>query len=342
MLRNHSLSETPMLLASGFRLSVRSLMSRVVAVKGSYGQDVVEGLSQAPRSIPTYYLYDDYGSELFEQICIQPEYYPTRTERQILRRAAPEIASITKTRSLVELGSGSSSKTRLLLDGMVSYWEEQPVYYVPIDVSAGILERSAMALLDSYPTLTVQGLVATYELALADLPPVPDRLVAFLGSTLGNIPPHECDHFFAQVAEALAVGEYFLIGVDLQKDIAILEAAYNDQAGVSAAFNLNILNHLNRRFGGTFIPAQFRHYAPYNPTAHQIEIYVTSDREQTVTLGALSLSLHLSAGEKILTEVSRKFQVSELRSQLASLGFMTQGVWTDSQDWYAVMLLQKN
>jgi dimethylhistidine N-methyltransferase len=316
-------------------------MSRGASPKGPEGQDVIEGLSRIPRSIPTYYLYDDHGSELFEQICAQPEYYPTRTERQILQRAAPEIATLTQMRSLVELGSGSASKTRLLLDSMVSHWEKQPIRYIPIDVSAKILERSAEDLLSSYPTLSIQGLVATYELALADLPPAPDRLVAFLGSTLGNIPPQECARFFTQVYAALAAGEHFLIGVDLQKDVDTLEAAYDDQMGISAAFNLNILNHLNRRYGGNFVSDHFRHFAPYNATTEQIEIYIVSDRAQTVTLKNLSLSLDLKPGEQILTEVSRKFQVPALRSQLQDVGFTTLEVWTDPQDWYAVLLLQK-
>jgi L-histidine N-alpha-methyltransferase len=197
------------------------------------GIEVLQGLTQNPKTIPPKYFYDDRGSELFEQICELPEYYPTRTETLILQQYAREIAQITGDCELVELGSGSSRKTRLLLDAYEAL--DYPLHYLPIDVSAGILESSAQQLLADYPSLEVHGLVSTYELALQQLTPtkLPTRMIFFLGSTLGNLYPQECDIFFSQITAALQEGEYFLLGVDLQKSKEVLEAAYNDSQGVT-------------------------------------------------------------------------------------------------------------
>lgn len=304
------------------------------------GLDVVQGLQQSPKTVPPKYFYDAHGSQLFEQICELPEYYLTRTETWILQRYANEIAHLTGPCELVELGSGSSTKTRLLLD---AYQRPQaPLTYLPIDISASILEQSAQQLLLDYERLNVRGLVGTYELALDHLSAThrSRRLIAFLGSTLGNLSPSECEQFFAQVTHALQPGEYFLLGVDLQKSVPQLEAAYNDSRGVTAQFNLNLLRHLNHRFSGNFDLTQFEHWAFYNSTQHQIEMHLRSLRSQTVQLQTLDLTLEFAAGETIRSEISRKFDLATLQPQLRQHGLVPQQVWTDPQQWFGLLLCQ--
>lgn len=311
-----------------------------LATELTSGQDVIVGLGKSPKSLPPHYFYDDRGSQLFEQICELPEYYLTRTETAILQQYAPAIAQITGPCELVELGSGSAVKTRILLDAYASL--EQPLHYMPIDVSAGILESSAKDLLIDYPTLQVHGLVSTYELALAKLEPaqLPTRMICFLGSTLGNLTPAECEEFFRQVKAALKPGEYFLLGFDLQKSPEILEAAYNDSQGITAEFNLNMLNHLNWRFGGDFDVSQFEHVAFYNQSLHQIEIYLKSLKAQTVSLRSLNLTLEFAAGETIHTEISRKFNLSLMQQDLKAKGLNPIQAWTDPQQWFGLVLCQ--
>lgn len=304
------------------------------------GDDVIQGLTQTPKSLPPKYFYDDRGSVLFEQICELPEYYPTRTETLILGHYAGEIAQITGACELVELGSGSSTKTRLLLDAydVLGY----PLRYVPIDVSAGILESSAKQLLVDYPSLQVHGLVSTYELALQQLTPtqLPTRMIFFLGSTLGNLNPQECNEFFSQITAALAVGEYFLLGVDLQKPKQVLEDAYNDSQRVTAEFNLNMLEHLNRRFQGNFNTQLFEHWAFYNDQLHQIEMHLRSLKAHTVRIEALDLSVKFEADETILTEISRKFDLGIMQQELQAKGLKPIQVWTDPKQWFGLILCQ--
>ncbi len=302
------------------------------------GLDVVTGLSQMPKQLPPKYFYDDRGSQLFDQICDLPEYYLTRTEASILQACAPEIAQITGACELVELGSGSATKTRILLDAYQA--NAYPLHYLPIDVSNGALEVSACRLLLDYPTLHIHGLVSTYDLALATLPPckLPTRLIVFLGSTLGNLNPTEYASFINQVQEALQPGEYFLLGVDLQKPIPLLEAAYNDSQGVTAAFNRNMLHHLNWRFQADFQPDRFQHEATYNPTLHQIEIYLRSLQAQTVQLHDLNLTVEFAAEEAMQTEISRKFDLATVQDDLAARGLQPVRSWTDENHWFGVLL----
>ncbi len=304
------------------------------------GGDVVKGLTQTPKSLPARYFYNDHGSQLFEQICELPEYYPTRTETAILQECAGAIALTTGPCELVELGSGSSTKTRILLDAYNQ--SGYPLRYLPIDVSAGILESSAKQLLANYPSLQVHALASTYELALKQLFPaqLPSRMICFIGSTLGNLTPQECDEFFSQITDALHIGDYFLLGIDLQKSKHLLEAAYNDSQGVTAAFNLNILEHLNWRFKGNFDPNQFEHWAFYNETQHQIEMHLRSLRLQNVQLGAINLTVELENGETILTEISRKFDLKVMQLELQSRGLVPLQVWTDPKQWFGLLLCQ--
>lgn len=302
------------------------------------GQDVIDGLTRSPKSLPPKYFYDDRGSELFEQITELPEYYLTRTETGILKEAAAAIATLTGPCEIVELGSGSATKTRILLNA----YQQQglPLRYLPVDVSGGMLTASSRQLLAEYPTLSIHGLVGTYGPALAQLPPqdLPKRLVAFIGSTLGNLTPAECDRFLQQVSAALHPGNYFLLGVDLRKDIATLEAAYSDSQGITAAFNLNMLHHLNWRFQGNFQPQQFRHVALYNAQDHQIEIYIESLKYQTVTLQSLDLTVAFVPEERLLSEISRKFDLQEIRQDLAQKQIEVVQVFTDERQWFGLIL----
>lgn len=305
------------------------------------GSDVVRGLTQVPKTLPPRYFYDDRGSQLFEQICELPEYYPTRTEAAILRQYADELVELTGHSELVELGSGSSTKTRLLLDAYTRAADR--ALYRPIDVSGGMLQQSARALLADYPTLQISGLVGTYEQALDRLPPrtLPTRTILFLGSTIGNLPPHRCREFLDRVSHALQTGEYFLLGIDLQKPKAVLEAAYNDAQGVTAAFNSNMLAHLNQRFDGDFDLAQFQHWAFFNEKESQIEMHLRSTVAQTAHLRKLELTVELAQGETIHTEISRKFDPEAMGAELATQGLHPVKLWTDDRGWFGVMLCRK-
>lgn len=324
------------------RLQIEHLLSPAALSSNQIidGSDVVKGLTQTPKSLPARFFYDDLGSELFEQICELPEYYLTRTETAILQKFALEIAQMTGSCELVELGSGSSTKTRILLDAynQLGY----PLHYLPIDVSAGILESSAKQLMADYPSLQVHALVSTYELALEQLIPtqLPSRMICFIGSTLGNLMPQECEIFFSQIKDALHLGEYFLLGVDLQKAKHLLEAAYNDRQGVTAAFNLNVLEHLNWRFEGNLDTQMFEHWAFYNETQHQIEMHLRSLRSQTLQLRALDLTVEFEAGETILTEISRKFDLKTLQQELSRHSLVPLKTWTDPQQWFGLLLCQ--
>lgn len=305
------------------------------------GSDVIQGLTQIPKTLPCKYFYDDRGSELFEQITDLPEYYPTRTEQEILETSVSEIIALTGACELIELGSGSSRKTHTLLTAYSQL--PDPLHYYPIDVSAGILRSTALDLLATYPQLNVCGVAGTYERALAQLPPriIENRLLMFLGSTMGNLDDRSRGIFLAQIQQALQPGEFFLLGVDLQKPINILEAAYNDAQGVTAAFNLNVLRHLNDRFDGNFNLDNFAHLAFFNPTASQIEMHLKSLTDQTVKLKALDLEISLKLGETIHTEISRKFNLPALTDTLTAHALQPLKIWTDPQDWFGLILCQR-
>jgi dimethylhistidine N-methyltransferase len=305
------------------------------------GQDVINGLSKTPKSLPAKYFYDQRGSQLFEDICQLPEYYPTRTEAAIIQQSAQEIVAYTGACELIELGSGSSTKTRLLLDAY--YQQEESCKYIPIDVSETILKASAIQLHKEYPNLHIQGLIGTYEQALAycQNPSYNTRMIFFLGSSIGNFSPLECDDFLTKIASVLQTEDYFLLGIDLQKPLAILEAAYNDSQGVTAAFNLNMLSHLNWRFQGDFNLDLFRHQAIYNQDNSQIEMYLICQKTHTVHLKKLNLTVNFQAGEKLLTEISRKFALDTMQKDLASKGLKPVRVFSDTENLFALILCQK-
>ena len=337
------------------RLTVINLMSG--DDKGDSGEDVIAGLTAEPKSLPPKYFYDQRGSELFEQICELPEYYPTRTETAILQAVSGAIAQKTGPCEIVELGSGSSTKSRILLDAYES--AGYPLRYLPVDVSDTMLTESAEKLLRDYPTLSVCAIASTYEPALNALPPkqLPARMIAFLGSTLGNFQPDECKLFLEKIGKTLEIGDYLLLGLDLQKETSVLEAAYNDAQGVTAAFNLNMLRHLNRRFKGNFELDNFAHVALYNPHDHQIEMHLESLAAQKVTLEALGLTVEFeksvdgasSAKNRILSEVSRKFDLEEMsrwlslsKENLSCPSLNIVETFTDKRQWFGLILAQRS
>ncbi|MEL6928142.1 MAG: L-histidine N(alpha)-methyltransferase [Cyanobacteria bacterium J06600_6] len=325
--------------ASAEKLKIEYLLDPEAIAKDDI-KDVISGLQQPQKSIPPRYFYDAKGSQLFEAICQVPEYYPTRTEAGILEQYAQEIIDRTQAPELVELGSGSSTKTRYLFDAYQSL--NLPLSYVPVDVSDSMLSATAKGLLTDYSLLSVRGKVATYAQALEQLAERSSgrRTIAFLGSSIGNFGISECDRFLDRVRSALNPGDYFLLGIDLQKPVEILTAAYNDAQGVTAAFNLNMLQHLNDRFEGNFCLDNFKHQAIYHQAKHQIEMYLISQQAQTVNLKSLQLNIQLDRGERVLTEISRKFSLSEMGQYLAERQLDLVHTYTDEQQWFGLLLCQ--
>ncbi|HEY3268475.1 MAG TPA: L-histidine N(alpha)-methyltransferase [Armatimonadota bacterium] len=298
--------------------------------------DVLNGLSATPKTLPSKYFYDAAGSRLFDAICRLNEYYPTRTETAIMESRAAEMAEcIGPGAVLVEYGSGSSTKTRILLDRLPDL-----AAYVPLDISRDHLRRSADRLAGEYPGLPVHPVCADYT-APFRLPAFEQAnarwAVYFPGSTIGNFHPNEAIPFLRRVASVVGPGGGLLIGVDLKKDTRVLEAAYNDRRGVTAAFNLNLLHRINRELGANFNPDQFQHYAFYNEGRGRIEMHLFSLADQTVRLNGTELAFE--ADETILTEVSYKYSLDDFARLAADAGFTVQKVWTDPACLFSVQYL---
>ncbi len=325
-------------MSTRFRETDRLHISTVGTMRSQLQTDVAFGLRQSQKTLPPKYFYDAYGSRLFEAICQQPEYYLTRTEAQMLRTHAADIVRQTAGAALVELGSGSSVKTRLLFDEYQC--QDHHLHYVPVDISAAMLEETARGLLADYPTMSIEALVTDYLEGLTALPNTRPRLVLFLGSNLGNFSPTEQTELFQHLATSLHPGDQFLLGLDLRKPVEIIEAAYNDAAGVTADFNLNILRHINRALQADFNLAQFSHLAFYNRGLHQIEMHLKSEVAQEVTIAALNLTVSFRVGETIHTEISRKFDAQEVRAQLTGHGFQFQSQWTDPDHLFLLSLFR--
>jgi L-histidine N-alpha-methyltransferase len=295
--------------------------------------DVLAGLTRTPKTLPPKWFYDAHGSELFERITELPEYYPTRAEREILLDRAGEIAAAGGARTLVELGSGSSDKTRHLLDAMPGLHT-----YVPVDVSESALRQAGAALIAERPGLNVHALIADFTGAIR-LPKTPGpRLVAFLGGTIGNLVPAERAVFLASVRGLLAPGDALLLGTDLVKDADVLVAAYDDAAGVTAAFNKNVLNVVNRELGADFDLGAFEHVALWDAEREWIEMRLRARADQSVKIPALDLAVDFVAGEEMRTEVSAKFRKDGVRSELAAVGLELGHWWTDREGRFALSL----
>ncbi|MFE7930092.1 L-histidine N(alpha)-methyltransferase [Streptomyces sp. NPDC057456] len=295
--------------------------------------DVRRGLTDTPKTLPPKWFYDAHGSELFERITELPEYYPTRAEREILVDRAGEIAAAARARTLVELGSGSSEKTRYLIDALTDLDT-----YVPVDVSESALTQAGQALIAERPGLNVHALIADFTAVLA-LPDTPGpRLVAFLGGTIGNLLPAERREFLASVRALLAPGDALLLGTDLVKDEGVLVRAYDDAAGVTAAFNKNVLAVVNRELGADFDPGAFEHVALWDAGNEWIEMRLRSRTAQTVKVPALDLAVDFAAGEELRTEVSAKFREEGVRTELAAEGLESTHWWTDAAGRFALSL----
>lgn len=298
--------------------------------------DVREGLSAEPKWLPPKWFYDGRGSELFEEITRLPEYYPTRAEREILAVRAREIARLTRAETLVEIGSGSSEKTRLLIDALRE--EGTLRRFVPLDVSEAALTAAAAQLRAEYPGLAVEPVLGDLAHHLDDLPPGHPRLVAFLGSSIGNLTPAERTDFLAQIAHLLGDGDAFLLGVDLVKPADRLEAAYDDAAGVTAAFNRNVLEVVNRELGADFRPERFEHVARWVPEHEWVEMRLRSGDAQAVTIAALGLTVRFAAGEELRTEISAKFRHRGVVDELATAGLRELAWWTDAAGDFGLVL----
>jgi dimethylhistidine N-methyltransferase len=304
------------------------------------------GLSTQPKYLQAKYFYDETGSELFERITEQPEYYPTRTEAHILRTHAADIRqAMDGDICLVELGSGSSNKTTILLKSLLE--EQDQLHYMPIDISPEILNESAKQLNDDYDGLATIPIASEFDPGLvranwiiSQKDKVPDRkLVLFLGSSIGNFETSDSESFLKMVRDKMRGGDGLLIGFDLQKNHEVLNAAYNDQAGVTARFNLNILTRINRELGGTFELDRFSHSAFYNDVAGRIEMHLVSDSKQEVALRKLGESFTFAENETIHTESSYKYTPELIEDIVGKSGLKVEQLFTDDKNWFAVALL---
>jgi L-histidine N-alpha-methyltransferase len=301
-------------------------------------RDVRAGLSSYPKELAPKYFYDERGSQLFEQITELPEYYPTRAEREILgQRSAEILVAAGQPGILVELGSGSAAKTRHLLDAMRDAGSLET--YVPVDISEEITQQTASCLVDEYPGLAVRGLVCDFEQDLERIPATDrQRLIAFLGGTVGNLYPRPRQAFLERIAALLGPGDQLLLGTDLVKGAERLEAAYNDEAGITAEFNKNVLEVLNRELGADFDLDAFEHVARYDAEAERMDIRLRSLADQDVAIEGLELEISFAAGEEMRTEISTKFTRERLESVYAGAGLEMCGWFTDAAGDYALSL----
>ena len=308
----------------------------------SFAEEISYSLTQDTKFISPKFFYDQKGSELFEDICKLPEYYLTRTERKLLELLKTELHKhIDSDYRLVELGSGSSAKTRLILDALGKTHEE--IEYFPIDISE-ILKDGAQSLLDDYKSLKITGIIDTYEHGLQFLKKYDDtpNLIAFLGSSFGNFCPEEGKEFLKFVNSTMKENDLFLIGLDLVKDKKILEDAYNDSQGITAKFNLNVLSRINNELDGNFDLDNFSHHSLFNEDKQRIEMYIRSHKKQSVHISKADLKLELEEDELIHTEHSHKYTISTIEKTLEETGFEINRIWQDENRHFALVLASKN
>lgn len=302
----------------------------------SLRQDVADGLTAFPKTLPPKWFYDERGSELFEEITRLEEYYPTRRERAILTERAADVAALTGARTLLELGAGSGEKTRLLLDALGGTLTT----YVPVDVSGDFLADAAGRIASEYPSLSVQPIVADYERHLHQMPGGPKRLVAFLGGTIGNMTPAERVSFLAGLRATMGEDDALLLGADLVKAPHRLVRAYDDARGVTADFNRNVLRVINRELDADFVESRFEHVAIWDGAEERIEMRLRSTRAQTVRIGALDLVVEFAAGEEMRTEISAKFRRERLEESATAAGLRIDRWWTDEDGDFVLSLVR--
>jgi len=305
-------------------------------LRAALEEDVRRGLTCSPKDLPPKWFYDDRGSRLFERITRLPEYYLTRAERWILNEYRHGIAPLTEADTIVELGSGTSEKTRLLLDAFVD--RRQLRRFVPFDVSEPTLRRAAAALAEEYPGVEVLAVVGDFEHHLGELPGTGRRLFAFLGSTIGNFAPPARRHFLSALAASMEAGDSLLLGTDLVKSPARLVAAYDDADGVTADFNRNVLRVVNRELGADFVPERFGHVARFDEEAEWVEMWLRSEGDQQVEVKALDLGVDLGDGEEMRTEISAKFRRERVEEELAAASLALARWWTDEAGDFALSL----
>jgi L-histidine Nalpha-methyltransferase len=302
-------------------------------------RDVRDGLTQTPKSLPPKWFYDAVGSDLFDQITRLPEYYPTRTEAQILRAQAAEIAAASGADTLVELGSGTSEKTRMLLDALRDKGSLRR--FIPFDVDAGVLNAAGSAIQREYPGVEIDAVCGDFEEHLGKIPRVGRRLVVFLGSTIGNLTPVPRADFLSTLSDTLQPGDTLLLGTDLVKDAGRLVQAYDDSAGVTAQFNRNVLAVVNRELDADFDLGVFEHVARWNADEDRIEMWLRADSPQRVHIGALDLTVDFAEGEEMLTEVSCKFRPEGVAAELYAAGLRRTHWWTDPAGDFGLSLSTK-
>jgi len=302
-------------------------------------RDVRDGLQGSPKTLPPKWFYDSVGSDLFDQITRLPEYYPTRAEAEILRARAAEIAAVTGADTLVELGSGTSEKTRVLLDAL--HQSGSLRRFVPFDVDASILSQASAAIQQEYPGIEIAAVCGDFEKHLAEIPSHGRRLFAFLGSTIGNLQPTVRSEFLAALASGLQPGDSLLLGTDLVKDVDRLVNAYDDAAGVTAQFNRNVLAVVNRELDADFDVDAFRHVAAWNGDEERMEMSLQVDQLQKVYIRALDLAVEFAAGEQMLTEVSCKFRPEKVATELGQAGLRQTHWWTDAAGDFGLSLSVK-
>jgi L-histidine N-alpha-methyltransferase len=301
-------------------------------------RDVRAGLTDSPPWLPARWFYDEKGSLLFDDITTLPEYYPTRRETEILTAHSADIVAVTRAGTLVELGSGLSTKTKLLLDAFTA--DGRPLLFAPLDVSVEVLTHAARTIAAAYPAIRVEALVADFEDPLGPLPGTDgQRMVAFLGGTIGNLNTGQRAEFLARLRGAMAVGDYFLLGADLVKDAGRLVAAYDDSAGVTAAFNRNLIEVLRQELAAEDLsPDDFEHVARWNAERSQIEMWLRAKRPVDAYFPTLDLRWSLPAGGELLTEISVKFELAALHEELSQARLIPVTHWTDSRGDFSVTL----
>ncbi len=307
-----------------------------------FAASVRDGLTHHPKVLPSRFFYDEVGSELFEQITELPEYYLTRSEASIIDQKRGEILdAVGPSCALIEFGSGSSSKTRQLIESILARQPE--LEYFPIDISREFLRKTADGLLQDYPSLRVTALAGEYFDAADSLPDTTcPRLILFLGSNIGNFEAEEAVDFLSRVARSMKPQDRLLVGTDLVKDPAVITAAYNDAAGVTEEFNFNILRRINKELAGRFLLDQFAHQAPFIEATQRVEMHLISLKRQRVCIEALDLPIEFAAGEVIRTEISQKYTEASFGDIALRAGLEVQGRWTDDRSWFALNLLRRS